>query len=80
MSTQLDQIAKKAKSNPKLRFTSLASAHTGAPHGDLEADESAGSSGVDGETTKECEQGLGSAKATRDDAARLLPVFRATPL
>jgi hypothetical protein len=24
MSTQLDQIAKKAKSNPKLRFTSLA--------------------------------------------------------
>jgi hypothetical protein len=39
MSTQLDQIAKKAKSNPKLRFTSLA--HL-VPHGNLEADEPAG--------------------------------------
>ena len=43
MSTQLDQIAKKAKSNPKLRFTSLAHLlDTGVPHGNLEADEPAG--------------------------------------
>ena len=38
MSRQLDQIAKKAKSNPKLRFTSLATAPIGVPHGNLEAD------------------------------------------
>jgi hypothetical protein len=30
MSTQLDQIAKKAKSNPKLRFTSLAEVRRGS--------------------------------------------------
>ncbi len=43
MSKQLEQIAEKAKSNPEgsLHFAG-ASAHTGVPQGDLEADESAG--------------------------------------
>src|SRR5713101_7327338 len=59
MSTQLDQIAKKAKSNPKLRFTSLA--HLLTPDFLTETWKQMnrrGASGVDGETTKEFEQGL----------------------
>ena len=59
MSTQLDQIAKKAKSNPKLRFTSLA--HLLTPEFLTETWRQMnrrGASGVDGETTKEFEQGL----------------------
>jgi retron-type reverse transcriptase len=59
MSTQLDQIAKKAKSNPKLRFTSLA--HLLTPEFLAETWKQMnrrGASGVDGETTKEFEQGL----------------------
>ena len=58
-STQLDQIAKKAKSNPKLRFTSLA--HLLTPEFLTETWKQMnrrGASGVDGETTKEFEQGL----------------------
>ena len=59
MSTQLDQIAKKAKSNPKLRFTSLA--HLLTPEFLTETWKQMnrrGASGVDGETTKEFERGL----------------------
>ena len=59
MSTQLDQIAKKAKSNPKLRFTSLA--HLLTPEFLTETWKQMnrrGTSGVDGETTKEFEQDL----------------------
>src|SRR5947208_3667621 len=59
MSTQLDQIAKKAKSNPKLRFTSLA--HLLTPEFITETWKQMnrrGASGVDGETTKEFEQVL----------------------
>ena len=59
MSTELDQIAKKAKSNPKLRFTSLA--HLLTPEFLTETwkqKNRRGASGVDGETTKEFEQGL----------------------
>src|SRR5260221_9437239 len=59
MSTQLDQIAKKAKSNPKLRFTSLA--HLLTPEFLRETWKQMnrrGASGIDGETTKEFEQGL----------------------
>jgi hypothetical protein len=42
MSTKLDQIMDKAKSNRKLRFTSLAHLLTPEfPHGNLEANESA---------------------------------------
>ncbi len=61
MSTQLDQIAKKAKSNPKLRFTSLA--HLLTPEFLTETWKQMnrrGASGVDGETTKEFEQDLGT--------------------
>src|SRR5215813_813686 len=59
MSTQLDQIAKKAKSNPKLRFTSLA--HLLTPEFLIETWKQMnrkGASGVDGETTKEFERDL----------------------
>src|SRR5258705_12082856 len=59
MSTQLDQIAKKAKSNPKLRFTSLA--HLLTPEFLRETWKQMnrrGASGIDGETTKEVEKGL----------------------
>src|ERR1700738_2754832 len=59
MSTQLDQIAKKAKSHPKLRFTSLA--HLLTPEFLTETWKQMnrrGASGVDGETTKEFEQGV----------------------
>src|SRR5260221_3842781 len=59
MSTQLDQIAKKAKSNPKLRFTSLA--HLLTPEFLTETWKQMnrrGASGIDGGTTKEVEQGL----------------------
>src|SRR5260370_18395369 len=59
MSTQLDQIAKKAKSNPKLRFTSLA--HLLTPEFLIETWKQInrrGASGVDGETAKEFEQDL----------------------
>ena len=59
MSTQLDQIAGKARSAPKLRFTSLAHLLTPAflteTWGQLNR---RGTSGVDGETTKEFEQDL----------------------
>src|ERR1035441_5404289 len=59
MSTQLDQIARKAKSNPKLRFTSLA--HLLTPEFLTETWKQMnrrGASGVDGETTEEFERGL----------------------
>jgi len=59
MSTQLDQIVKKAKSNPKLRFTSLV--HLLTPEFLTETWKQMnrrGASGVDGETTKEFEQDL----------------------
>src|SRR5438105_9918609 len=59
MSTQLDQIAKKAKSNPQLRFTSLA--HLLTPEfllGTWKQMNRKGASGVDGETTKEFESDL----------------------
>src|SRR5215472_15179861 len=57
MSTQLDQIAKKAKSNPKVRFTSLA--HLLTPEFLKETWKQMnrrGASGIDGETAKEFEQ------------------------
>ena len=59
MSTQLDQIAKKAKSNPKVRFTWLA--HLLTPELLKETWKQMnrrGASGVDGETTKEFDQDL----------------------
>src|ERR1700692_2050666 len=59
MSTQLDQIMEKAKSNPKLRFTSLA--HLLTPEFLTETWKQRnrrGASGVDGETTKEFERDL----------------------
>ena len=59
MSTQLDQIAKKAKSDPKVRFTSLA--HLLTPEFLKETWKQMnrrGASGIDGETTKEFEQDL----------------------
>ena len=59
MSTKLDQIMEKAKSNPKLRFTSLA--HLLTPEFLTEAWKQMnrrGASGVDGETTKEFERNL----------------------
>ena len=59
MSTKLDQIMEKAKSNPKLRFTSLA--HLLTPEFLTETWKQMnrrGASGVDGETTKEFEQDL----------------------
>jgi hypothetical protein len=59
MSTQLDQIVGKAKSNPKLRFTSLA--HLITPEFLKETWKQMnrrGASGVDGETTKEFERDL----------------------
>src|SRR5215472_17766168 len=59
MSTQLDQIAKKAKSNPKVRFTSLA--HLLTPEFLKETWQQMnrrGASGIDGETTTEFEQDL----------------------
>ena len=59
MSTQLGQIAKKAKSNPKLRFTSLA--HLLTPEFLAETWKQMnrrGARGVDGETTKEFERDL----------------------
>jgi RNA-directed DNA polymerase len=59
MSTQLDQIAKKAKTNPKVRFTSLA--HLLTPEFLKETWKQMnrrGASGIDGETTKEFEQDL----------------------
>ena len=59
MSTKLDQIIEKAKSNPKLRFTSLA--HLLTPEFLTETWHQMnrrGASGVDGETTKEFERDL----------------------
>jgi RNA-directed DNA polymerase len=59
MSTKLDQIMEKAKSNPKLRFTSLA--HLLTPEFLAETWKEMnrrGASGVDGETMKEFEQDL----------------------
>jgi hypothetical protein len=68
MSTQLDQIAKKAKLNPKLRFTSLA--HLLTPEFLTETWKQMnrrGASGVDGETTKEFERGAKGAGHPRRD-------------
>src|ERR1700687_6122113 len=59
MSTKLDKIMEKAKSNPKLRFTSLA--HLLTPEFLTETWKQMnrrGASGVDGETTKEFERDL----------------------
>src|SRR6516164_4332512 len=59
MSTQLDQIAKKAKSDRKVRFTTLA--HRLTPEFLTETWKQMnrrGASGIDGETTKEFEQDL----------------------
>lgn len=59
MSTQLNQIAEKAKSNSKLRFTSLA--HLLTPEFLMETWSQMnrrGASGVDGETTRQFEQHL----------------------
>src|SRR5260370_22787413 len=59
MSTKLDQIIEKAKSNPKLRFTSLA--HLLTPEFLTESWHQMnrrGASGVDGETKKEFERDL----------------------
>src|SRR6202041_1069758 len=59
MSTKLDQIMEKAKSNPKLRFTSLA--HLLTPEFLTETWKQMnrrGASGVDGETSKEFERDL----------------------
>jgi len=59
MSTQLDQIAKKAKADPKVRFTSLA--HLLTPEFLRETWRQMnrrGASGIDGETTKEFERDL----------------------
>src|SRR6516162_2162052 len=59
MSTQLDQIAKKARSDPKVRFTSLA--HLLTPEFLKETWRQMnrrGASGIDGETTKEFEREL----------------------
>lgn len=59
MSTQLDQIVGKAKSEPKLRFTALA--HLITPEFLKETWKQMnrrGASGVDGETTKEFERDL----------------------
>src|SRR5215468_7164399 len=59
MSTQLDRITSKAKSEPKLRFTSLA--HLLTPEFLTETWKQInrrGASGVDGETAKEFEQDL----------------------
>ena len=57
MSTQLDQIATKARSDRKVRFTSLA--HLLTPEFLRETWKQMnrrGASGIDGETTKEFEQ------------------------
>jgi group II intron reverse transcriptase/maturase len=59
MSTQLDQITQKAKSNPKMRFTALA--HQLTPEFLTETWRQMnrrGASGIDGETTKEFERDL----------------------
>jgi RNA-directed DNA polymerase len=59
MSTKLDQIMEKAKSNPKLRFTSLV--HLLTPEFLTETWKQMnrrGASGVDGETSKEFERDL----------------------
>ena len=59
MSTKLDQIMEKAKSKPKLRFTSLA--HLLTPEFLKETWKRMnrrGAGGVDGETMKEFEQDL----------------------
>ena len=59
MSTKLDQIMEKAKSNPKLRFTSLT--HLLTPEFLTETWKQMnrrGASGVDGETSKEFERDL----------------------
>ena len=82
MSTQLDQIARKAKSNPKLRFTSLA--HLLTPEFLTETWKQMnrrGASGVDGETPEEFEQGLDMrvqemCKRLKQGAYRAPPVRR----
>ncbi len=59
MSTRLDQIVGKAKSNPKLRFTSLADLITAEFLQETWRQMNRrGASGVDGETTKEFERDL----------------------
>lgn len=82
MSPQLDQIVGKAKSNPKLRFTSLA--HLITPEFLKETWRQInrrGASGVDGETTKEFEQDLdervrGLCERLKQGTYRALPVRR----
>lgn len=80
MSTQLDQIAGKAKSEPKLRFTSLA--HLLTPEFLKETWKQMnrrGASGIDGETTKEFEQDLD--KRVQDLGGRLKQgAYRAPPV
>jgi retron-type reverse transcriptase len=59
MSTQLEQIAKKAKSDPKVRFTSVAHLLTSEFLKETwKQMNRRGASGIDGETTKEFEQDL----------------------
>lgn len=80
MSTQLDQIVGKAKSDSKLRFTSLA--HLLTPEFLIETWKQMnrrGSSGIDGETTKEFGQDLGT--RVQDLCERLKRgVYRAPPV
>lgn len=80
MSTQLDQIAGKAKSEPKLRFTSLA--HLLTPEFLKETWKQMnrrGASGVDGETTKEFERDLDT--RVQDLCGRLKQgAYRAPPV
>ena len=82
MSTQLDQIVGKAKSDPKLRFTSLA--HLLMPEFLKETWKQInrrGASGIDGETIKEYEQELDTrvqdlCERLRQGAYRASPVRR----
>jgi retron-type reverse transcriptase len=80
MSTQLDQIVGKAKSDPKLRFTSLA--HLLTPEFLRETWKQInrrGASGIDGETIKEFEQDLDT--RVQDLCERLKQgAYRASPV
>ena len=80
MSTQLDQIVGKAKSDSRCRFTSLA--HLITPEflkGTWKQMNRRGASGVDGETTKEFERDLD--RRVRDLCQRLKQgIYRAPPV
>jgi len=80
MSTQLDQIVGKAKSDPKLRFTSLAHLLTpGFLKETWKQMNRRGASGIDGETGKEFEQDLDT--RVQDLCERLRRgVYRAPPV